>query len=106
VTTTSPDLLDLLATVADNPQPWAIDDRDRIHAAWIADDAMHGHVDPNCCRRLLTNDAGHLTVNPRRLAASYSSSLLRRVGYVDSDDTAGRNVGARIGLYEFVGGAA
>jgi hypothetical protein len=97
--------LDILDAVNRNPLPWAVDDRDRIHAAWIADDAMHGHVDPNCCRRMLTNDAGDLTVNPRRLAASYSSRLLRRIGYVDSDDTNGRNQGARIGLYTWVGAA-
>lgn len=91
--------LDILDAINNDPQPWAADDRDRIHAAWIADDAMHGHVHPNCVRRLLTNDAGHLTVNSRRLASAYSSRLLVRVGEVRSDDAKGRNVGAVVGLY-------
>ena len=83
--------------------PWALDDRDRIHAAWVADDAMHGHVSPNCVRALLTNDAGELTVRARRLSASYTSPLLVKVGEVRSDDTKGRNVGAVVGLYAFRG---
>lgn len=95
--------LEIPLTVNADPAPWAVDDRDKILAAWIADDVTHGHVSPNCVRALLTNDAGHLTVNARRLAASYTSPMLVRVGEVRSDDKAGRNVGTWIGLYAFKG---
>lgn len=96
------DLLDLLDAVAENPQPLAQQHRDRIRAAIVADGRAHGgEVNPNRVRALLTNDAGHLTVNPRRLAAAYCSPLLVKVGEVRSDDTRGRNVGAVVGLYRF-----
>ena len=95
------DILDVLAAVNTDPQPWALDDRARIHAAWIAAEAIDGLVDPNRVRALLTNDAGHLTVNPRRLAAMYASPLLERLGEVRSDDKAGRNVGAVLNTYRF-----
>lgn len=97
--------LEIPLAVNADPMPWALDDRDRIHAAWIADDAVHGHVSPNCCRALLTNDAGGLTVNPRRLAAAYASPLLVRIGEIRSDDAKGRNVGTVVGLYRFRGNA-
>ena len=102
---TWPEQLELIRSVAGNPQPWAVDDLEHIHAAWIADDALHGHVSPNCVRRMLTNKAGILTVDSRRLSSSYSSSLLRRVGWVESTDVRGGNVGKRIGLYEWVAAA-
>lgn len=97
--------LDILDAVLATPFHWACDDLDRIHAAWIADDTMHGHVSPNCVRKLLTNDAGNLTVSARRLSASYSSRLLTKVGEVRSDDAKGRNKGAVVNLYAWVGAA-
>ena len=97
--------LDLLDCVLADQAPWALDDRDRILAAMIADDVLHGHVDPNCVRRHLTSATGELQVNPRRLAASYHGKHLRRVGEVRSDDAKGRNVGAVVGLYRWVGAA-
>ena len=92
--------LELLDAVNADPMPWALDDRDRIVAAWIAAEAIDGVVDPNRVRALLTNDAGG---HPRRLAAMYASPLLVRVGEVRSDDKAGRNGGAVLNLYAFRG---
>lgn len=94
--------LDLLDVINSDPMPWALDDRDRILAAWIAAEAIDdGVISPNRVRALLTNDAGNLTVNPRRLAAMYASPLLERIGEVRSDDVHGRNVGAVLNLYRF-----
>ncbi len=94
--------LDILDAINADPQPWALDDRDRIHAAQREDYERHGTVNPNRVRKILTNDAGHLTVNPRRLSASYNNrKRFEWFGYVDSDDTAGRNRGARVGIYRF-----
>lgn len=97
--------LEIPLAVNADPAPWALDDRDRIHAAWIAAEAIDGVISPNRVRALLTNDAGGLTVNPRRLAAAYASPLLVRVGETRSDDRKGRNVGAVLNLYSFRGGA-
>lgn len=93
--------IELLDAVNADPMPWALDDRDRIWSAFLAAEAIDGVISPNRVRELLTNDAGGLTVNPRRLAAAYGSRLLVRVGETRSDDRKGRNVGAVVNIYAF-----
>lgn len=100
------DLLDILATIQSDPAPLAVDERTRIIDAFKADaDAHDGYVDPNRVRAALSNQQG-LQVNPRRLAGLYSIPELEAVQEIRSDDVVGRNRGAVIHLYRWVGDAA
>ncbi|MGE3449005.1 MAG: hypothetical protein AB7H92_15660 [Microbacteriaceae bacterium] len=89
--------LDLLA-VADNPQPWADEYRQRIVAAIKADAAAHDwRISTNRVRAALSNANG-LTVDPRMLSATYSAlaaeGRLESLGYLGTnDDTAAGNAG-------------
>ena len=110
MTTDAPDLLDLLAAVADNPHPAAERDRAHIVAAMVAAAELdHGTVDPNRVRALLSNDHG-LTVAPRMLSATYShlrrEGVLTPVGWTTNRDVRGGNAGKPLRLYRWTGEAS
>ena len=91
------DLLELLAAIADDPNPLAERNRRRIIGAMIADAEAHGdEVNPNRVRALLSNEHG-LDVNPRMLSAMYSrlraQGVLRHDGWTTSTDVRGGNAG-------------
>lgn len=97
------DLLDLLEAVAENPQPLAQAQRDRIRAAIVADGRAHGgEVSPNRVRAALSNRHG-LTVHPRMLSAAYgvlrAEGVLERHGWLENDDTKGGNAGKFVGRW-------
>lgn len=98
--------LDLLA-IANNPQPWAAMQRERIIEA-IRDDARAhgGEVHPNRVRIRLSNRIG-LQVNPRMLSAAYSAlSAQKRIAFDHwgtNDDTAGGNAGKPQRVWRWTG---
>lgn len=110
MTATQLDLADLLDAVALNPQPLAVEYRQRITAALIAAAETHpdGLVDPNAVRAMLSNAHG-LTVPPRQLSATYSAlasqGVLEHAGWTTSDDVRGGNAGKPQRLWRWVGGA-
>lgn len=101
--------LDLLS-VADNPQPWAVDYRAKIVAAIRDDAAAHdGRISTNRVRAALSNDHG-LTVGPRMLSATYSAlaakGIIRSLGWLDTnDDVRGGNAGRPARAWQWVGAA-
>jgi hypothetical protein len=97
-------LTDLLDALSTGPEAWRVKERERIVAAMAVDSATHGTIDPNRVRRLLTNPrTGLLDVNPSVLSSTYSSlrtrKVITRVGWVESDDSHGKNGGKRLGLW-------
>lgn len=93
----STEQLDLLRSVADNPQPVAQQQRDRIRAAILADGRAHGgEVNPNRVRAALSNRHG-LTVHHAMLSAHYgvmrAEGLIERHGWIENDDARSGNRG-------------
>lgn len=99
------DLLDLLAAITDNPHPLGDAEKERIHDAIYVCAFRNGWiVDPNHVRAELTNEHG-LTVNPRRLSATYSKlrhdGTLQPISWTTNDDVHGGNAGKPLRLYRY-----
>lgn len=100
------DQLDLLA-IANNPQPWAAMQRERIVDA-IRTDAREndGLAHPNRVRARLSNHVG-LQVQPQLLSATYSA--LRSEGRIafdhwgTNDDVVGGNAGKPQRVWRWTG---
>lgn len=93
-------LLDVVCT-----DPLHADDRRRVIEAILECARRNGGtVDPNHVRELLTDERGDLRVFPKVVGPTYAAlarqGRIRRVGWVVSTDTRGRNSGKPCRTYE------